>query len=118
MRDRETVRKKEKKKIISEFKKKYILDNSEKENSKSNKKEKLKKNIKKEREKEKIIKETKEIFEDHSYIREKNEQSKDVFFAYIFKKEKFIVNKYIKLQKTKEKKIRSQTNIIRLKKIL
>ena len=116
MRGREIVREKEKNKIISEFKKKYILDFSEEETSKNNKKEKSKKSIKKEREKEKIKKEKKEIVENITHNREKNEQSKDVFITDTFKKENLIVNKYIKMQKTNEKKNRSKTNIINLKK--
>ena len=116
MRGREIVREKEKKKIISKFKNKYILDINEEEKSKNNKKEKSKKSIKKEREKEKIKKEKKEIIENNTHNREKNEQSKGVFITDTFKNEKFIVNKYIKMQKTNEKKNRSKTNIINLKK--
>ena len=97
MRGREIVSEKEKKKNISEFKKKYILDFSEEETSKNNIKEKSKKSIKKEREKEKIKKEKKEIFENNTHNREKNEQSKGVFIADTFKNEKFMVNKYIKM---------------------
>ena len=92
------------KEIVSELNKKYFLDFSEGEQGKNNKKDKSKKSIKNEGEKEKIKNEKKEMSENDIYKREKDEQSKDSFINNIFKKQKLIGNKYIKLQKTNEKK--------------
>jgi len=88
----------------------YFNENKQRKN---NEKEKSKKIIKIKREKENIIKEK---CENNSYGREKNEQSKDSFYTDIIKKEKFIVNKYSKLQKTAEKNNGSKTHKNRLKK--
>ena len=41
----------------------------------------------------------KKKYENNFYNGEKNEQSKDLLFTDIIKKEKFLVNKYSKLQK-------------------
>ena len=70
--------------------------------SKNNEKEKSKKIIKIKREKENI---NKKKCENNSFNAERNKQSKDSFDTDIIKKEKFLVNKYSKLQKTAEKKL-------------
>jgi hypothetical protein len=79
----------------------------------NNEKEKPKKIIKIRGEKEKI---NKKKYENNSFNGEKNEQSKNSFDIYIIKKEKFLVKKYTKLQKTLEKNIGSKINKNRLNK--
>ena len=58
----------------------------------------------------------KKKYENNFYNGEKNEQSKDVLFTDIIKKEKFLVNKYSKLQKALEKNNGSKINKNRLEK--
>ncbi len=88
--------------------KSYLNENKQ---SKNSKKEKSKNIIQTKREKENIIKEK---CENNSLNEEKNEQSKELLSADIIKKEKFLVNKYSKLQKTAEKNCGSKTNKNRL----
>ena len=100
------------KEISKEYKqsKLYLKENKQ---SKNNEKEKSKKIIKAKKEKENI---NKKKCENSFYIGEKNEQSKDLFDTDIIKKEKFLVNKYSKLQKTAEKNSGSKTHKNRLEK--
>ena len=95
-----------------EYKQSKLYFNENKQSNKSEK-EKSKKIIKTRREKENI---NKKKSENNFYIREKNEQSKDSFFTDIIKKEKFLVNKYSKLQKTEEKNLAQRPIKISLKK--
>ena len=98
---------------ISKENTKNKLNINEDKQSKNKQKEKSKKIIKTKIEKENI---KKEKCDNTSNIGEKNEQSKDLFDTDIIKKEKFLVNKYSKLQKTAEKKSGSKTHKNRLEK--
>ena len=89
-----------------EMRKSKLFFNENKQ-SKNNEKEKQKKIIKSKREKEN---KNKKKYENNLYNREKNERLTDLFSAEIIKKEKFLVNKYSKTQKTLEKNIGSETN--------
>ena len=91
MKDSNFSNKKEKKKINQ-----FFPDTNKKEQNKQNKKENSKKRLKKEREKEKNGKKSKEISENIVFIKEKNEQSKEIFFNNICKNEKFIVTEISK----------------------
>ena len=98
---------------ISKENTKNKLNINEDKQSKNKQKEKSKKIIKTKIEKENI---KKEKCDNTSNIGEKNEQSKDSFDTDIIKKEKFLVNKYSKLQKTAEKNCGSKFDKNRLEK--
>ena len=100
-------------KEISKENTKSKINFIENKQSKNSEKEKSKKIIKTKKEKENI---NKKKCENSSYIGEKNEQSKDSFDTDIIKIEKFLVNKYSKLQKTAEKNSGSKTHKNRLEK--
>ena len=55
-------------------------------------------------------------FENNLYNRKKNVQSKHLFINNILKNENYIVYKYIKTEKTNEKKSRSKNKKIKIKK--
>ena len=95
MEERGILDEKEQKKIISKLEKKLF--------SGTRKNKKSKKSVKKERENEKIKKEKKEIFENNTSKSKKNKHSKDSINNNIIKNEKYIVNKFIKFEKTNEK---------------
>ena len=101
-------------KTNSKFQKNILADISIDKQSKKSKNQKSQKSIKKEREKEKIERKMKEIFENNTSINKENDQSKDLLMNNIFKNEKFLVNKEIKLQKTDEKNSASETELKRL----
>ena len=100
------------KESLKEYKQSKLYFNENKQ-SKNSEKEKSKKIIKTKKEKENI---NKKKCENSSYIGKKNEQLKDLFDTDIIKKEKFLVNKYSKLQKTAEKNSGSKTHKNRLEK--
>ena len=103
-------------KTNSQFQKNILADISIDKQSKKSKNQISPKSIIKEREKEKIERKMKEIFENNTSINKENDQSKDLFMNNIYKNEKFLVNKEIKLQKTDEKNSASETELKRLKK--
>ena len=103
-------------KTNSKFQKNILADISIDKQSKKSKNQKSQKSIKKERKKEKIERKMKEIFENNASINKENDQSKDLFMNNIFKNEKFLVNKEIKLQKTDQKNNASETELKMLKK--
>ena len=116
MKDSNSSNQKDQKKINLKFKKMIFSDISMDKYNKNSINEKLKKNIKKKREKEKIKKEKNEklknqIYENNISIDEKSIQSKNSFINNIYKNEKFLVNKEIKLQKTYEKNDSSKTKL-------
>ena len=105
----------EDKEILNEIK--FISDIDKEKQNKKSKNERSKKSIIKQKEKRKITKENNEKLENLSSNGDKNEPSKDLFINNISKKEKILVNKEIKLQKTYEKNNTSETELIRLQKV-
>jgi hypothetical protein len=97
----------EDKEILNEIK--FISDIDKEKQNKKSKNERSKKSIIKQKEKRKITKENNEKLENLSSNGDKNEPSKDLFINNISKKEKILVNKEIKLQKTYDKIIIKST---------
>ena len=104
----------EDKEILNEIK--FISDIDKEKQNKKSKNERSKKSIIKQKAKRKNTKENNEKLENLSSNGDKNEPSKDLFINNISKKEKILVNKEIKLQKTYEKNNTSETELIRLQK--
>ena len=108
MKDIKNSPKKDKNKINSKFKIKFVPNTNKDKKSKNNSKEKSKTSSKFEKEKKEILYENN--IEDKA-------QLNDVFTNNNnYKNEKFLVNKEIKLLKTYEKNDSSETELIRLKK--
>ena len=101
-------------KTNSKFQKNILADISIDKQSKKSKNQKSQQSIRIER--EKIERKMKEIFENNASINKENDQSKDLFMNNIYKNEKFLVNKEIKLQKTDQKNSTSETELKRLTK--
>ena len=116
MSDNKNSNQKSLKEINLKFNKIIFSDSNTDKYSKNNINKKSRKSIKLKREKEKIEKEKKTIYENDASIDEKNARSKISFINNIIKKEKILVNKEIKLQKTYVKKSSSKTDLERLKK--
>ena len=108
MKDIKNSPKKDKNKINSKFKIKFVPNTNKDKKSKNNSKEKSKTSLKFEKEKKEILYENN--IEDKA-------QLNDVFTNNNnYKNEKFLVNKEIKLLKTYEKNDSSETELIRLQK--
>ena len=104
MSDNKNSNQKSLKEINLKFNKIIFSDSNTDKYSKNNINKKSRKSIKLKKEKEKIEKEKKTIYENDASIDEKNARSKISFINNIIKKEKILVNKEIKLQKTYVKK--------------